>query len=140
MNLNNILTGICKAFVKRQKITTGDYGDCVGVTYDGYHAYFLPKTSFPFDRTIIGSEFNWKAAIPKNHTDATLTNELMSKDKATLQKVTDGNIEVWINTAFLKNFDKSATFKMTGAKSPVLVFEDDIMVGLILPVKVTREN
>lgn len=138
MNLNNILTGICKAFVKKQRFMCGDHDDCVGVSYDGFHAYFIPKTDFPFDQTKLGLPVDWKALLPKNSTDATLTNELMSKDKVTLQKVTDGKTEVWINTAFLKNFDKSATFKMTGVKSPILVFEDDTMVGLILPVRVTN--
>lgn len=138
MNLNNILTGICKAFVKKQRFIYGDLGDRVGVSYDGFHAYFIHKTDFPFDQTKLGLPVDWKALLPKNSTDATLTNELMSKDKVTLQKVTDGKIEVWINTAFLKNFDKSATFKITGEKSPILVFEDDNMVGLILPVRVTN--
>lgn len=138
MNLNNILTGICKAFVKKQRFMCGDLGDRVGVSHDGFHAYFIPKTDFPFDQTKLGLPVDWKALLPKYCTGATLTNELMSKDKVTLQKVTDGKIEVWINTAFLKNFDKSATFKITGEKSPILVFEDDTLVGLILPVRVTN--
>ena len=41
---------------------------------------------------------------------------------------------VYLDQALLKLYDKSAEFNVINAKSPVFVYESDILVGVVLPV------
>lgn len=42
---------------------------------------------------------------------------------------------VYVDEKLLKYYDKSAEFEATNSTSPVYIYEDDILVGMVLPVK-----
>ena len=41
---------------------------------------------------------------------------------------------VWVNRAYLNEFDKDRTFKISRSNAPVYVYEKCELVGLILPL------
>ena len=48
----------------------------------------------------------------------------------------DSDELVYVDQALLKYYDKSADFYVINHKSPVFIYESDILVGVVLPVKV----
>lgn len=140
MNTAKILADVCKTFLNEKRLMVGDYDDqFVGVSTDGFVLYLLKQSEFPFDRATLlrgRSQVDLKNVIPAESAAAVLTDEMMKKDIRTVRKVTDGNLNVWIDTKFLKNFDKCATFQITGEKSGVLVYESEKLAGMILPVRI----
>ena len=42
--------------------------------------------------------------------------------------------EVVVNEKLLKNFDKNCTFHLSGVLSPVYIYEDCVLAGVILPI------
>lgn len=58
------------------------------------------------------------------------------QDKLTLIELKLGDESIYVNEALLKNFDKNIDFEGTGPKAPVYIYEGEILVGLVLPVKV----
>ena len=139
MKTLNILNDVCKTFIKRNPIIIGNLDEqFMGVTVNGFCMYFLHKADFPFDIKALcgGSLFDVKRLIPKETTDAVLTCDLKSHTVGQIQRLTDGQIDVWINTGFQKNFDKTCTYKISTSKTAVLVYENENLAGLIMPVNV----
>lgn len=72
-----------------------------------------------------------------NKVDLALTSDMKMVQKDIVQKLesTDKEkIEVWLNTKFLKNFE-NPTFRGSDGISPVVVFEENEIVGVVLPVR-----
>ena len=46
-----------------------------------------------------------------------------------------GEESIYVDESLLKNYDKSIEFEGTGAKTPVYIYEGEILVGLVLPVR-----
>ena len=47
-----------------------------------------------------------------------------------------GDESIFVDEALLKNYDKNIEFEGTGAKAPVYIYEGEILVGVVLPVRV----
>ena len=45
---------------------------------------------------------------------------------------------VYVDQTLLKLYDKNCDFKVINAKSPVFIYESDILVGVVLPIKVGK--
>lgn len=146
MKVLNVLNEVCKAFLKENgRIIYGEIDDdLVGVSVDGLVVYVLHKKEFPFDRDAMlrgNQPFNFKKLIaPCAITDAYLTEEIRLWQKGQAQKLTDGTIDVWIDVKHLKNFNQDVTFKITAPKSPVMVYENGNLAGLILPINMKTEK
>lgn len=147
MDINTINTIISKAFNnKSQKpIRVGQYDkDTVGVTIDGFVMWFIPGKDFIFDADKLRRgtlETNINALIPpkKCVEEAIRTNKLIQDGKRTLSEIMGPDFKVYLDTKLLKAFDKNATYKVSGSKTPVLVYENDILVGLVCPTRCTVE-
>ena len=50
------------------------------------------------------------------------------------------NYEVAVNETLLKNFDKNCTFRLSGDKSPVYIYEDCVLAGVILPLVIKNKK
>lgn len=123
----------------------GEYGNKVGVT-DKHRLFLIPKEKFPFDlETLLDGrqQFHVKECIPKesDYVDAVLTGNKKRLDKATVKdvvEISNGTYSVWVNEALLKEYGKYCTFKINdykeAPKRPVLIYEDEELVGLVLPV------
>ena len=67
----------------------------------------------------------------------TLTDDKKVVDKKTLRVFSKGDENIYVDEFLIKNFDlKRSTFKGKGARSIVYIYEDEVMVGLVLPVLV----
>ena len=67
----------------------------------------------------------------------TLTDDKKVVDKKTLRVFSKGDENIYVDEFLIKNFDlKRSTFKGKGARSIVYIYEDGVMVGLVLPVLV----
>ena len=71
-------------------------------------------------------------------TEIELTNDIRTlDDKKTLRVFTNGKENIYLDERLIKNFDlKNSTFKGKGARSIVYIYEDEVMVGFLLPVNV----
>ena len=142
MQIEKICNSILKSWFKGERITTGYYNDeSVGITCDGKVVYFIPVRLFPLDieQMICGRclfEFEKILKEPEKAEAAKLTNEIRVLEKLKVQKLNSQNHEVWLNTDYLKYFSKDACFIIYGEKSPVKVYENHVLVGLVCPVKI----
>lgn len=76
-------------------------------------------------------------AKPAVKTGITKSIVLGGKDVNCLElKREDNNELVYLDQALLKLYDKLAEFEVINGKSPVYIYESDILVGVVLPVKV----
>lgn len=144
MNIPSITAAVLKAWYKQQTIYVGTYNeDFVGVMTDGACMYFIPKKDFPFSIVELlrgAEEMQVEHYIPQNGEDAQLTDEMCVIKKDTAQKVQSEHYTAWLNVKFLKSFAKDAHFKIASEKSPVLVYENDILVGLVCPIFRKKEG
>ena len=67
----------------------------------------------------------------------TLTDDKKVVDKKTLRVFSNGDENIYVDDALLKYFDlKKSTFKGRNSKSPIYIYEYEVMVGVVLPVVV----
>ena len=145
MDYNAINTAISKAYYKDARISVSYFEDMIlAVTTDGIVMWFIPNKEFLFDREKITrgkDSLDVKRLVDLNgYKDAVKTEKLVVRDKKTLVIFESGDIEVFVDTKLLKTFDKTATFKVKSCKSPVFVYEENKLVGLIMPTRPPRKE
>lgn len=122
---------------------------------DGYHYYILKTEDVFVDFEKLDTKnlmFNRRAVLSSHYkldfcANVSLTFEQRSKDKGTLRKFEYLDKRIWINEAYLKEFDflKDPEAFCIGAdpvdgfKKPVM-FESEELTVVILPVRVGDEN
>ena len=63
------------------------------------------------------------------------TESMIANGKYTLNILKNGDEKIYVDTKYLKYFDiKEPTYKGTNRKSPVFIFDHDLLCGFILPV------
>lgn len=120
----------------------------VSVSADGYVIYRIPKIVWVLDSKLFIGKFGASSMIQKltdindNYRPAVDTGErrrLVSvKGNAIKLQADDGTI-CWINEKFLKYFE-NPLFKIKDKLSPVAVYEEDMLAGMICAVRVENEN
>ena len=105
--------------------------------------YIIPKKECGVDLTNIDSN-NIKImqeSILKNfindnqYENVTLTDDKKVLDKKTLRVFSNCNENIYVDESWIKYFDlKNSTFKGRNKKSPIYIYENYNMVGLVLPV------
>lgn len=60
--------------------------------------------------------------------------------KSIIVKIANESSHAWVDEKKLKMFSKDCTFRIYNRKSPVFVYEDNELVGLVLPVNVKGET
>lgn len=72
----------------------------------------------------------------KDAEDVYLSQECVKEDKNLVRCFKNGDINIYIYEKHLKNFDlPNCTFKGTKATNGVYVYENEIMVGYVLPIR-----
>ena len=146
MDINAINTLISKEFYKYKNVKTIKFGfydeNTVGITLDGYVMWFIPNDLFIFDANKLSrgvAPLDVKCLVHTNGLEnAVRTNELIKTEKGTLTIFKSEKVEVFVDTKLLKVFDKNSTYKITKPYQPVLVYENDILVGLVCPTRYER--
>lgn len=144
MKINAINNLISKAFYKNERIRLGYYygENTIGVAVDGRVVYFIPVNQFIFDKDKLlnGNDcLNLNCVFDENeYHHGTRSNVLLEVDESVL--ATFENEKIYMDIKLLKHFDKGCTYKVKNPASPILVYEQDKLVGLVLPVKYNPEN
>ena len=145
----DILKALCKDNVNKvlQRVAKSEDGNEI-YFISGSHLYILQKDFLFLDY----ERLVYKTGELQNNT---LQNILKSADKAepgyrTNQLICMGSIkgnflksenyEVIVNETILKNFDKNCTFRLSGDKSPVYIYEGCVLAGVILPLVINKKS
>ena len=147
----DILKALCKDNVHKvlQRVAKSEDGNKIYIIC-GSHFYILEKYFFFLDYEML---VNKVGELQSN----TIQNILKGADKSEDGYKTDQLIhieaikgngvflksekhEVVINEKLLNNFDKNCTFQLSGELSPVYVYEDCVLVGVIMPIKRNKNS
>lgn len=138
MKLKVIHDEVLKQHFKEGRILMGHFEDKIVVSPDGFKCYLVPEKDFVLDiDKILAGRGKFKAKeIFKGHEDAervVMTNEMKQVDKKTLVKID----EKWVDKSLLKAFEPFSAFAtMKSYSSPIYVYENGELVGLVMPHRV----
>ena len=149
MDIKGILNDIVSAWYRGGRIDLGTYEGLPVVLLDaGRYGYILSKNTFIFDAKALKDDPNFNESMYfdfkriadktlKDSVDVTLTNDRKGLGKDTIRKITSPNGDIWIPEKCLKRFSlKNTSFKAKDNLSPVYVYEDLLLVGVIMPCRV----
>ena len=138
MNLNKINKLIAdKLTTKKDKMKTGKFNNQIGVSiYDDAMMVLISDEDFifnlnKFERNDINID-NLIREYDYEDGHTTLNMKLLGKTKCI--EISNEKCKVYVNMKFLELFDKNCTFKIKGLYSAVYVYENDQLVGIIMPV------
>ena len=142
MNIINAQVEILKEALKNKNtVIYGVLLDNVIIGNDNI-LYIIPKKECAIDLTNIDSnnlkiiqESTLKNFINDNlYENVTLTDDKKVVDKKTLRVFSNGDENIYVDESLIKYFDlENSTFKGRNRKSPIYIYEDYNMVGLVLP-------
>ena len=144
MNIINAQVEVLKEALngkRKHKVIYGVLDDKVIIGNDA-RLYIIPKEECAIDLTNVAcvqvlQESTLKTFVNDVEcTEIELTNDIrVLDDKRTLRVFTNGKENIYLDERLMKNFDlKNSTFKGKGARSIVYIYEDEVMVGFLLPV------
>lgn len=146
MNIINAQVEVLKEALngkRKHKVIYGTLDDKV-IIGNETRLYVIPKEECGIDLTNVAcvrvlQESTLKKFVNDSECDnLTLTNDIkVLEDKITLRVFTNGKENIYLDERLIKNFDlKNSTFKGKGARSIVYIYEDEVIVGFLLPVNV----
>lgn len=141
MNTKKIESDFLKGLFSTQspKYVMTEYEGRVGYS-DGHYIAFVPKSDayVKCERPV----FNVKTVITDiyDHFIADYKYTITTKygNLARYDRV-DGRGHAYIDVKYIKYFDKDAGYCIKDHRSPVHVYEDNILVGIICPVAIKEE-
>ena len=142
MNIINAQVEILKEALKNKTVIYGVLGDKVFIG-NPKMLYIIPKKKCGIDLTnidcnnitIIQDETIKRLTDDFGYENVTLTNDIKLCDNKKLRVFLKDNETICVDEHLLKNFDlKESTFKGRNSKRPILIYEYEVMVGLVLPV------
>ena len=119
--------------------------DNIYLSPEGHRAFIIPKKFWylDFEKLLDGrTEANFKAMFRNADygEDAVKTSDLkIMEKKITIVKISSTNIHLWVDQNLIKEFDSDCKFKITKNNAPCYIYENGILVGLVLPVRVNAE-
>ena len=158
MNYTAIFNLISKNFVKcfvwaDEKVKPfafANYDNKIAVT-DGYRMFFIPARLFPFDldKLILdGNSFAADKVIPNKDAlvPATLTKEMRVVKKGVARKIESEAGAAWFDVKLLDStfgdLEKLKYFLVAKRPeiSPVVIYDEDELIGLVLPLRMNNEE
>ena len=146
MNIINAQVEVLKDALNGKRKHNVNYGKLKDKVIIGnsFRLYVIPKEECAIDLTNVScinvlQESTLKNFVNDNEcTELTLTNDIrVLDDKRTLRVFTNGKENIYLDERLLKNFDlKYSTFKVKGPRRVVYIYEDEVMVGFVLPTLV----
>jgi len=147
MNLEKIHSSISKAVFNLKNHTLGVSADATHVFIgDKHQVYRINRDDFLFSTTTLLIKGVKEYAVYKRIfestpvTPAIKTGNLRDgvKPNYPFIELKAGDELIYIDTQYLKNFDKGCTFTGTKYNTPVYVWENGECVGMVLPVIVKK--
>ena len=147
MNIINAQVEILKEALKGKRKHNVIYGTLEDKVIIGNNTilYVIPKEECGIDLTNVDcnnvniiQESVLKGFINDDkYTSVILNNDIKVYDKTTLRVFSKDDEKIYVDESLIKYFDlKKSTFKGRNSKSPIYIYEDEVMVGLVLPVRV----
>lgn len=142
MNIISAQVEVLKeALKKKNTVIYGVLLDNV-IIGNGSVLYIIPKKKCGVDLTNIDGNVNivpettLKNIINDNqYENITLMDYKKVAGNKTLRVFRKGDENIYVDESLIKYFDlKNSTFKGHNSKSPIYIYEDDNMVGLVLPI------
>ena len=143
MNIINAQVEVLKEAIKKKNAVIYGVLDDKVIIGNGNRLYIIPKKECGIDLTNVDSnnvriiqESGLKGFINDDkYTSVILTNDIKVYDKTTLRVFSKDDEKIYVDDALLKYFDmKKSTFKGRNSKSPIYIYEYEVMVGVVLPV------
>lgn len=138
MKIKELNKEIIKLFYNKNKKILVEKKDGKIYITDSYVVWILNEEDFIFDINKFKT-VNIKSIVDnvenKELLNAIKSNEFSKEKNVVYSKLVCEDIEVTINEKYLKCFNENCTFKVVNAITPVLVYENDNLVGLICPIK-----
>ena len=145
MNIINAQVEVLKEALNRKRKHRVVYGvlDDKVIIGNDTRLYIIPKEECAIDLTNVSCVQVLQESILKRFVndseceELTLTNDIRAlDDKRTLRLFTNGKENIYLDERLIKNFDlKNSTFKGKGSRSVVYIYEDEVMVGFLMPCR-----
>ena len=103
-----------------------------------FKLYITPanKVGINFEGTSISKDTMERILNDKDAKDVYLSEECIKDDKKVIRCFKNGDFKIYVDEKLLKNFDlPNCTFKGIGATAGLFVYENEIMVGFVLPIR-----
>ena len=145
MNIINAQVEVLKEALngkRKHNVIYGTLDDKVIIGNDK-RLYVIPKKECAIDFTSVDcnnvniiQESGLKGFINDDkYTSVILTNDIKVYDKTTLRVFSKCDENIYVDESLIKYFDlKKSTFKGRNSKSPIYIYEYEVMVGVVLPV------
>lgn len=154
MKINKILAEVMKAYNKNPEkfpnlVALYNYNiDTLAVLFDSYRVFLVPRDLFIFDPVKVtrgrgeASErcMRWIWKQEADAEPAVLTREREIAAHSFVVKLKSKHTHAWVNTDFLKMYEKGAKYKILGPKKPIFVYEEEKLVSVVLPVNMGKET
>lgn len=150
------LRGDCMNYVKLQKkildnwlknsreFRSKETDDSYIITDNGYQLFIIPKDSFYLDMKKLMNdkpEINLDQMLKIDGEEGHLTNEMKVIGKGIVVKIESENNHLWLDKKLLDRYEIKHGLHFTiPKKGPSLVWEDDRLCGVILPVNVKEDE
>lgn len=142
MNILKIMTDFLKQVSKDDtaRVLFGIDEEFTYLSPDGYRCFVIPNDKFLID---LSKAVPYKLPIEnikekffndQNSREAVKTIKLTRVGNSNVIAIANDEVTTWVREDYLKEFAKDCTFKISSPKSPVFVYEKNILVGMILPV------
>lgn len=147
MEYIKLQTTILKNALKNKKqFNTQTTDDFVYVTDNGYQIFAFPSNEFYLDLSKLmqgKSEINFKDMLKIEGENGYLTGEMKAIYKGTVVKIASENNHSWVDKKLLDRFGIKKGLHFTvppKVNAALLVWEDNVLCGVILPVRVKDDE
>ena len=139
MNYINAQKEILTDYLKGKIVVFVKLDDKDKVVYGTqFKLYITPanKVGINFEGASFSKDTLERILNDKDAKDVYLTEECIKDDKKMIRCFKNGDLKIYVDEKLLKNFDlPNCTFKGTGTANGVYVYENEIMVGFVLPMR-----
>lgn len=132
MKIKEINKKFIDLYFKGKNIACQKEDDYIYIT-DSYIVYKL-KEDFLLNVNLFKQVNLLKFLNETDYKDSIISDTLFIEDKRKLRLIYNNDYKIKINNDFLKYFN-NPILKIKNETSPVLVYENDLLVGLICPIK-----
>lgn len=112
------------------------------ITDNGYQVFIFPKDELYLDMKKLmkdKTEVKLDDMLKIDGECGYLTGEMKQIDKGTVVKIASENKYAWVDKKLLDRYElKNPHFTVQSERTPLLVHDYDVLVGLILPVRVSE--
>lgn len=135
MEIKNINKEFMNLYFKKKLVAYDQIDNKILLT-DSYRLYILKDDDFILDKSKLRKVDLSKFINDEGYILGYVTNDLkfINKDIIRVIKSSDDSIVINVNDNYLKYFDRFE-IKVKSDHDPVYIYENDEMVGLVLPIK-----